>query len=128
VGNCKSRRRAQGLVNDAETLAHLDQTLHRRGIGVGVQFASTSESSANHSPHQSRMKARLSALPPAAAKSLESHRRCRPRGQRRVHCEPDFLDPDKSFFWLRGRLPSCLSARRVATAGAALEAVPGPSI
>src|SRR5260370_26952281 len=38
VGNCKSRRRAQGLVNDAETLAHLDETLHRRGIGVGVQF------------------------------------------------------------------------------------------
>ena len=34
----KSRRRAQGLVNDAETLAHLDETLHRRGIGVGVQF------------------------------------------------------------------------------------------
>jgi hypothetical protein len=26
------------LVNDAETLAHLDETLHRRGIGVGVQF------------------------------------------------------------------------------------------
>src|ERR1700724_3753627 len=38
VGNCKSRRRAQGLVNDAETLAHLDETLHCRGIGVGVQF------------------------------------------------------------------------------------------
>src|SRR6202030_616515 len=48
--------------------------------------------------------------------------------QRRVHCEPDFLDPDKSCFWLRGRLPSCLSARRIARAGAALEAVPGPSI
>jgi aldehyde dehydrogenase (NAD+) len=28
--------------------------------------------------------------------------------QRRVHCEPDFLDPDKSCFWLRGRLPSWL--------------------
>ena len=39
VGNCKSRRRAQGLVNDAETLAHLNETLlHRRGIGVSVQF------------------------------------------------------------------------------------------
>jgi hypothetical protein len=26
--------------------------------------------------------------------------------QRRVHCEPDFLDPDKSCFWLRrARLP-----------------------
>ena len=36
VDNCKSRRRAQGLVNHAETLAHLDQTLNRRGIAVGV--------------------------------------------------------------------------------------------
>ncbi len=36
VSKYKSRRRAQGLVNHAETLAHLDQTLHRRGIGVGV--------------------------------------------------------------------------------------------
>src|ERR1700738_596668 len=48
--------------------------------------------------------------------------------QRRVHCEPDFLDPDKSCFWLRGRLPSCLSARRIARAGAALEAVPGAEV
>src|ERR1700738_1712043 len=24
--------------------------------------------------------------------------------QRRVHCEPDFLDPDKSCFWLRRRV------------------------
>src|ERR1700738_4402278 len=47
--------------------------------------------------------------------------------QRRVHCEPDFLDPDKSCFWLRGRPPSCLSARRVARAGAALEAWGPPS-
>jgi hypothetical protein len=37
VGNRKTRRRAQGLVNDAETLAHLDETLHRRGIGNLVE-------------------------------------------------------------------------------------------
>ena len=43
--------------------------------------------------------------------------------RRRVHCEPDFLDPDKSCFWLRGRLPSCLSARRIARGGAAVEEV-----
>ena len=29
----------QGLVNHAETFAHLHETLHRRGIGVGVQFS-----------------------------------------------------------------------------------------
>ena len=27
-----------GLVDDAEPLAHLDETLHCRGIGIGVQF------------------------------------------------------------------------------------------
>ena len=38
VRNRKSGRCAQGLVDDAEPLGHLDETLHRRGIGVGVQF------------------------------------------------------------------------------------------
>jgi hypothetical protein len=36
VRNRKSGRRAHGLVDDAEPLAHLDETLHRRSIGVGV--------------------------------------------------------------------------------------------
>ena len=38
VCNRKSGRRAQGLVDDAEPLAHLDETLHCGGIGVGIQF------------------------------------------------------------------------------------------
>jgi hypothetical protein len=36
--NRKLGRRAQGLVDDAKPLTHLDEPLHRRGVGVGVQF------------------------------------------------------------------------------------------
>ena len=35
----KSRRRAQGLIDDAEPLAHLNETLYRRGVGVGHRRA-----------------------------------------------------------------------------------------
>jgi hypothetical protein len=38
VCNRKSRRRAQGLIDNAVPLTHLDETLHRLGVGVGVQF------------------------------------------------------------------------------------------
>ena len=34
----KLRWRAQGLVDHTEPLTHFDETLHRRGIGVGVQL------------------------------------------------------------------------------------------
>src|SRR5215813_3475058 len=38
VRHRKPRRGSQGLIDDAVPFAHLDETLHRLGIGVGVQF------------------------------------------------------------------------------------------